>query len=272
MDDLLIYRYSTSHYLLVVNAANTAKDYEWIFENAFEGVTVKNVSADYVQLAIQGPLAQKILQKICDTDLEQIKYYYFLPEVHLAGISCLISRTGYTGEDGMEIYFAPEHAEKLWEAILQAGGNDIAPIGLGARDSLRFEAKLPLYGQEMDADISPLEAGLGFFVKLDNDDFIGREALIRQKANKPDRVQVEFQMLERGIARSHYEVQKDGQKIGWVTSGAFAPSLDKNIGLALIDRKYAEDGGKLDIMIRSKPVKAQIGKGLFYQKKTRQKG
>lgn len=272
VDDLLIYKYSTSHYLLVVNAANTDKDYEWIARNAFEGVTVKNVSAEYVQLAIQGPLAQVILQKICDADLEQIKYYYFLPEVHIAGVKCLLSRTGYTGEDGMEIYFAAEHAEKLWEAILQAGGDEIAPIGLGARDSLRFEAKLPLYGQEMDADISPLEAGLGFFVKLDGDDFIGREALIKQKTEQQDRVQVEFQMVERGIARSHYEVQKEGQKIGWVTSGAFAPSLDKNIGLALIDRKYAEVGGEIDVMIRNKPVKGQIGKGLFYQKKTRQNG
>jgi len=270
VDDLLAYKYSTAHYLLVVNASNTTKDYDWIVQNAFEGLKIKNVSADYVQLAVQGPQAQEILQTICDIDLDSIKYYYFLPEVHLAGKKCMISRTGYTGEDGMEIYFAPEQAEYLWEAILKAGGENITPIGLGARDSLRFEAKLPLYGQEMDADISPLEAGLGFFVKLDGDDFIGREALLQQKANKPARVQVEFQMLGRGIARPHYEVEKDGQKIGWVSSGAYAPTLDKNIGLALIDQKYAEVGGEIDIMIRNKPVKAEIGKGLFYKKKTKQ--
>ena len=270
VDDLLIYKYSSSHYLLVVNASNSDKDYEWILQNAFEGLDIQNVSADYVQLAVQGPLAQSILQGLTDTDLEALAFFHFQPQVQLAGVTCLLSRTGYTGEDGFEIYLSPVQAEQIWEAILQAGGEQIAPIGLGARDSLRFEAKLPLYGQEMDKDISPLEAGLGFFVKLDSDDFIGKEALLQQKINKPARVLVEFRMLGRGIARPHYDVEKDGKKIGWVSSGSFSPTLEQNIGLALIERTYAEAGGEIDIMIRNKPVKAQIGKALFYQKKTKQ--
>jgi len=271
VDDLLVYKYSKEHYLLVVNASNTDKDYEWIMRNAFQGLEIRNVSSDYFQLAIQGPLAQSILQRISDTDLNEIAFYHFNPDVHIAGVTCLVSRTGYTGEDGFEIYSSPDHAEFIWKEILQAGGEDIAPIGLGARDSLRFEAKLPLYGQEIDQDISPLEAGLGFFVKLDNDDFIGRESLLQQKTNQTGRQLVEFRMIERGIARSHYEVQKDGKKIGWVTTGSYSPTLEQNIGLALIERSYATPGETIDIVIRNKVVKAEIGKNIFYKKKTKQK-
>ncbi len=270
VDDLLIYKFGPEYYLLVVNASNTEKDFEWILRNAFHGLQIRTVSAEYVQLAIQGPSAQSILQRISDADLSEIAYYHFKPDVLISGVACLVSRTGYTGEDGFEIYFHPEYAEFIWNQILQAGGDDIAPIGLGARDSLRFEAKLPLYGQEIDQDISPLEAGLDIFVKLDKDDFIGREALMRQKNNQDGRKLVEFKMLERGIARSHYEVQKDGKKIGWVTTGSYAPTLDQNVGLALIDRNYAHPGGTIDIMIRNKAVKAEIGEKIFYKKKTKQ--
>jgi len=269
VDDLLVYKFDARNYLLVVNAANTDKDYAWIKQNAFSGVQVLNVSEQYAQLAVQGPCAQDILQKLTDYDLNNLQFFYFAPGVTLAGKEVLISRTGYTGEDGFELYVAPADAVFLWDKILDAGGEDICPVGLGARDTLRFEAKLPLYGQEIAADITPLEAGLGFFVKLDKSGFIGQEALIKQKENGLPRKLVELVMKERGIARSHYEVHKDGIKIGYVTSGAYAPSLDKNLGLALVDSRYASPGTEIEIIIRNKPVKAEIGKSLFYQKKTK---
>ena len=271
VDDLLVYRYSPQHYFLVVNAANTDKDYDWIKSHSPADLEVGNVSAAYAQLAIQGPKAQEILQKLTDFALESIEFFHFEPQVKISGIDCIVSRTGYTGEDGFEMYFAPEQAVQLWEDIIKAGGEDIAPIGLGARDTLRFEAKLPLYGQEIDKDITPLEAKLGYFVKLGSDDFIGRDALQQQKENKPARIQAEFYMLGKGIPRAHFDVQADGQKIGWVTSGGYSPTLDKNIGLALIESQYYKDGALIDIIIRDKPVQAQIGTGLFYQKKSKKR-
>ena len=271
VDDLLVYQISPCDYFLVVNAANLDKDFAWIKEHAFPDVEVKNLSDNYSQLAIQGPEAQKILQTISDTDLNTIKFFWFKPDIKIAGVECLVSRTGYTGEDGFEIYVSPDKAPYLWEEILKAGGEDIAPIGLGARDTLRFEAKLPLYGQEIDKDITPLEAGLGFFVKLQGDDFIGKEALVKQKEANPDRVLVEFAMEGKGIPRPHYEVQKDGANIGWVTTGAHAPTLNQAIGLALIKREYNQVGEKIDIMIRNRAVKAKIGKGIFYNKNTKSK-
>lgn len=271
VDDLLIYKFSREHFFLVVNASNTDKDFEWMQKHAPAGIELKNVSDNYAQLAIQGPQAQQILQKITELDLDSIKFFWFKPGVNISGIECLLSRTGYTGEDGFEIYVQPDKAAFIWEQILQAGQDEVAPIGLGARDSLRFEAKLPLYGQEVDEDITPLEAKLGYFVKLDNDDFIGKEALRQQKESKPARIQAEFYMLGKGIPRSHYDVQKDGKKIGWVTSGGYSPTLDKNIGLAIIERQYYKIGATIDIMIRNKPIQAQIGEGIFYRKKTKNK-
>lgn len=268
VDDLLVYKYSPSHYLLVVNASNTDKDYEWIKTHAFPGIEVVNVSDRFAQLAIQGPSAQVILQKLCDVDLNTIKYYWFNPSVKVAGFDGIVSRTGYTGEDGFEVYVSCDKADQLWEKILAAGGEDITPVGLGARDTLRFESKLPLYGQEIDRDITPLEAGLGFFVKLDDANFIGKEALVKQKSAVPPRILAEFEMVGRGIPRSHYQVEKDGVVIGHVTTGSHAPTLGKNIGLALIKREYYKPGQEIDIIIRDKPVKARIGTEIFYQKKS----
>lgn len=272
VDDLLVYRYDPQHFLLVVNASNCEKDFAWIKEHTYPGVAVVNRSNDYAQLAVQGPLAQSILQKITDTDLDTIKFFWFQPSVKIAGTECIASRTGYTGEDGFELYCKPEYASALWDEILAAGGENITPIGLGARDTLRFEAKLPLYGQEIDKDITPLEAGLNIFVKLDRGDFIGREALLQQKKNDSGRILVEFEMTGRGIPRSHYRVQKDGREIGWVTTGMHSPTFSKGIGLALVSKEYGLPGEEIDIIIRDKPVKARIGKGIFYAKKTRQKG
>ncbi|MEA4925237.1 MAG: glycine cleavage system aminomethyltransferase GcvT [Syntrophomonadaceae bacterium] len=271
VDDLLVYRFHTQKYLLVINAANVEKDFAWMQEQLIQGVTAENVSEQYAQLALQGPKAQEILQKICDTDLESIKFFRFNPAVKVAGAKSIVSRTGYTGEDGFEIYAEPAQAPLIWEAILEAGGEEVSPVGLGARDSLRFEAKLPLYGQELARDITPLEAGLGFFVKLNGDDFIGRAALIKQKEAGLKRKQVEFSMLGKGIPRVHYEVQKDGVGIGHVTTGLHAPTFKKPIGLALINIEHSRPGTEIDIIIRGQPVKAVVGEDIFYKKKTKSK-
>lgn len=271
VDDLLVYKYAQDHYFLVINAANTDKDFAWMKEHAPEGLRVENVSSQYAQLALQGPKAQAILQQLTDENLDDLAFFHFAPSMKVAGMESIVSRTGYTGEDGFEIYLPSEKGPELWDAILQAGGSDVCPVGLGARDTLRFESKLPLYGQEIDQDISPLEAGLGFFVKLNADDFIGKQALAAQKEAGLKRKQVEFIMLDRGIPRSHYEVEKDGQVIGHVSTGAFAPTLRQNIGLALIDSHYANEGETIDIIIRNKAVQARIGKGIFYKKQTRSK-
>ena len=273
VDDLLVYKYNRQDYLLVVNAVNTVKNTDWINEQAvsYPGVTAQEVSADYIQLAVQGPLAESVLQKITAADLRQIKFFSFQPRLLIGGVEALVSRTGYTGEDGFEIYLPPADAPRVWEAILQAGAGDIAPIGLGARDTLRFEAKLPLYGQEITADISPIEAGLGFFVKLNKGDFIGRDSLQRLKDDDNSRRQVEFIMLDRGVPRAHYQVTDKGELIGEVTTGAFSPTFSRNMGLAVLQRKYVAPGTEIDIMIRGKPHKAQVGKGLFYSKKTKPK-
>lgn len=267
VDDLLVYRYSSNHFLLVVNASNTDKDYAWIIQQAENfKVSVENISEKYAQLALQGPLAETILQRISNVNLSQLRYYTFT-NGEIDGVSCLISRTGYTGEDGFEIYVSPEYGRQLWRKILETGASDgVQPIGLGARDTLRFEARLPLYGNELGAEITPLEAGLGIFVKLDKSDFIGREVLLGQKEHGIPRRLVGLEMIERGIARSHYSLQKDGKEIGFVTSGSFSPTLNKNIALGLIRADLAIQGEFLDVIIRGKAVKAKIIPSLFYKR------
>lgn len=267
VDDLLVYRFNNEHFYLVINASNTDKDFAWMLEQA-EGfkAEVKNVSEQTAQLALQGPLAGKILQKLTDTDLSEIKYYWFSHGT-IAGVECLISRTGYTGEDGFEFYFAPEHAPTLWRQVLAAGEPEgIEPIGLGARDTLRFEARLPLYGNELGPDITPLEAGLAIFVKLEKAEFIGKEALVRQKEAGLPRKLVGLEMVERGIARSHYPIEKNGEAVGFVTSGSFSPTLNKNIALGLVRADLAGLGTELDVLIRNKPVKAKVIPTPFYKR------
>jgi len=257
VDDLLVYKFSDEMYLLVINANNINKDFEWMLENLEGRAEIKNVSDDYSQLAIQGPKAQEILQKITSCPLGEIKFFRFTESILLDGVKAVISRTGYTGEDGFEIYTAPENMALLWDKLLEAGaGEGLVPVGLGARDTLRLEAALPLYGNELDSDITPLEAGLGKFVKLNKEGFIGREVLQNQYQSGVKRKLAGFEMLEKGIPRSRYSVQKDGKIIGYVTSGSFSPSLKKSIGLALIESAYAEAGSELDIVIRGRPVRA----------------
>jgi len=268
VDDLLVYKNSDEDFLLVVNASNTDKDFEWLESHISGKVEVKNVSPFYAQLALQGPKAQTILQKFVKEELNDLKFYHFKSNMDVGGISVLVSRTGYTGEDGFELYFASEDGPQMWDMLLETGKDEgLVPAGLGARDTLRFEAGLPLYGQEIDKDITPLEAGLGFCVKLAKDDFIGKEALVKQKSEGLKRKSVGFEMIDRGIPRSHYDVYADGKKVGYVTTGSYSPTLKKNIGLALIDADYTKEGTEIEILIRGKNLKAQIIKKPFYAKK-----
>lgn len=267
VDDLLVYRYDSKRFFIVVNASNTDKDYTWMLEQAKNfDVSVDNVTDQYAQLALQGPLAETILQRISNVNLSEIKYYTFA-HGEIDGVQCLISRTGYTGEDGFEIYVSPEYARQLWRKILEIGAPEgVEPIGLGARDTLRFEARLPLYGNELGAGISPLEAGLGFFVKLDKVAFVGRDALRAQKEQGIPRKLVGLEMIGRGIARSHYPLQKNGEDIGFVTSGSYSPTLSKNIALGLIRADLVIQGDVLDVLIRGKTVQAKMIPTLFYKR------
>lgn len=268
VDDILVYKYSSEFYLLVVNASNIDKDYDWLSQNLEGRVEIENISDYYAQLALQGPESEKILQKLVNINLKDLKFFNFSPEVEICGGRAIISRSGYTGEDGFEIYIKSEFAPALWDKLLQAGkGYGLAPAGLGARDTLRFEVALPLYGQELSQDITPLEAGLDRFVKLEKENFIGRDALMEQKSVGIKRKIVGFEMVDRGIPRTRYDVLADGEKIGYVTSGNFSPSLEKNLGMALVDSAFSEPGTEVDIVIRNKPTKARIVELPFYSKK-----
>jgi aminomethyltransferase len=268
VDDLLIYKRNDNDYLLVVNASNIEKDFEWLKRHKTEGMELINVSQEYAQLAIQGPQAEMILQKLTDTDLSQIGFFRFQEDVLLAGVSALVSRTGYTGEDGFEIYLQAADAKKLWNAILEAGSEDgLLPAGLGARDTLRFEAKLALYGQELTKDITPIEAGIGFAVKTDKEeDFIGKDVLAEQKKNGAPRKIVGIEMIDKGIPRSHYEVFNGDQKIGEVTTGTQSPTLKKNLGLVLIDKEFSEMGTEVEVQVRQKRLKAKVVPSPFYKR------
>jgi aminomethyltransferase len=267
VDDILIYKKGDEEYLLVVNAANTDKDFEWFISNKKGQVDIINKSNEYAQLALQGPNAQSILQNVVDIDLNDLKFFRFLENVNICGINALISRTGYTGEDGFELYISPNDAVYVWDMLLEKGeGYGLKPIGLGARDTLRFEAALPLYGQEISEDISPLEGGLGYFVKLKKDSFVGKDALLQQKQEGVLRRLIGFEMVGRGLARSHYKIEIDEVELGFVTSGNFSPTLNKNLGMAIIDEKYAVEGQKICVIVRNKPIEAKIIEIPFYKK------
>lgn len=267
VDDLLVYKYSTEKYILVINASNVAKDFAWIVENGKNfDVELVNISDRMSQLALQGPKAQEILQRLAPYDLATLKFFYFA-EIEVAGRPVLVSRTGYTGEDGFEIYGRPEDAVDLWNTILETGKDlGVKPIGLGARDTLRFEAVLPLYGHEISELITPLEAGLKFFVKLDKEKFIGKEALVKQLEEGLPRKLVGFEMIDRGVPRAEYAVGKAGETIGHVTTGSYSPTLDRNIGLALVKTQYSEIGTEIDIMRGQKALKAKVIPLPFYKK------
>ncbi|OAT74588.1 glycine cleavage system aminomethyltransferase GcvT [Parageobacillus thermoglucosidasius] len=268
VDDLLIYKKADGHYLLVVNAANTEKDFAWLNEHLVGDVELVNISQEIAQLALQGPLAEKVLQKLTNTKLSAIQFFSFQDDVNINGVKALVSRTGYTGEDGFEIYCRAEDAVALWDTILAAGKEEgVLPCGLGARDTLRFEAALPLYGQELSKDITPIEAGLGFAVKTNkNADFIGKDVLKKQKEEGTARKLIGIEMIDKGIPRQGYKVFANGEEIGFITTGTQSPTLKKNIGLALIKSEFAEVNTELEIEIRSKRLKAKVVATPFYKR------
>lgn len=266
VDDITVYKFADDRYCMTVNAANIEKDFVWIREHLVPDVEVKNTSDEVALLAIQGPRAQEILQKLTSVELGKLKYYFFV-EGNAVGIDCCISRTGYTGEDGFEMYLPLQHVAILWNALLEAGAPaGLQPCGLGARDTLRLEAKMALYGQDIDDQHTVLEADLGWIVKLQKGEFIGREALARQKAEGVSRKLVGFEMLSRGIARPHYAIVRGSKTIGEVTSGGPAPSLGKNIGLGYVAAEYTAIGTEFAIMIRGNPVVARVVSTPFYRR------
>jgi aminomethyltransferase len=266
VDDILVHKVAGNHYFLCVNASNQEKDYEHIrSQNRFDA-QVELTSANYAQLAIQGPAARATLQKMTPVDLDGIKYYWFT-DGEVSGTSARIAHTGYTGEDGFEIYVPPAEAERIWNEAMKAGAEfGIKPCGLGARNTLRLEAKMALYGHEIDASISPLEADLAWIVKLDKGDFVGREVLLKQKENGVRRTLVGFEMCGRGIGRDGYEVYLDGAPAGWVTSGSPSPTLCKNIGLCYLPTGQAQIGKTIQVMIRNQPVDAVTVVTPFYKR------
>lgn len=266
VDDLIVCKTGEEEYMLVVNAGNIDKDWAWINEQLADfDIEITDISQQTALLALQGPKASEVLQQLTDASLGDLKPFW-LTRGEVAGKSCLISRTGYTGEDGFEVYCDAGDAPLIWDSILETGKGIVEPAGLGARDSLRFEAYMPLYGHELDENITPLEAMLGKFVALDKDDFIGREALLKQKEEGVPRKIRGLEMIGRGIARAGYPVKKDGQVIGHITSGMPAPTVGKNLGMALIKSEFAEFGTEVDVEIRGKDVKAVIIKPPFLQK------
>ncbi len=267
VDDLTVYKLAHEHFMFTVNASNIEKDYAWIRDHVAGRVEVRNISDETALLALQGPKAQEILQKFTSVDLSQIRYYWF-QRGKVLDVDAIISRTGYTGEDGFEIYFHRDRAERLWWRLLEAGKPfGLLPAGLGARDTLRLEAKMALYGNDIDDQHTVLEADLGWIVKFEKGAFIGREALQKQQAEGIRRKLVGFEMVGRGIARSHYKIVKDGQEIGEVTSGGPSPILGKNIGLGYVAIEHARIGTEFDIVIRGEPVRAKIVPTPFYKRK-----
>jgi aminomethyltransferase len=267
VDDVTLYRSSATHFLFCVNASNTDKDFAWMqkvhAESGITGATLTNRSSEYAQLALQGPKAAAILARLTSVPLASIRYYHF-GQGEVAGVPTLISRTGYTGEDGFELYIPAAAAAGLWTRLLETGAGDgLQPIGLGARDTLRLEKGYALYGHELSATISPLEAGLGWIVKPEKGDFVGRDALLTQKAAGIPRRLVGLLMAERGIPREGYPVYAGEMQVGTVTSGTMSPSLKNGIALALVESSHAVLDRELLIGIRDRKLRARIVKPPF---------
>lgn len=265
VDDLLIYRLA-DHYLVVINAANNQKDQEWMGGQA-EGydVEIEDKTAEIAQLAVQGPKSEQVLGKLIPDDLSCIEFYRGL-ETELAGVKMFCSRTGYTGEDGFELYFPAEHAQKVWDELFKAGEPEgIGPVGLGARDTLRLEMKYALYGNDIDKTTNPIEAGLSWVVKFDKGEFIARDVLLKEKEEKPSRRLVCLEVRGSGIPRPHDAILSEGDELGHVTSGTFSPSLKKGIALGYVRKGFTKSGTEVNIQTRRGLVTAVIVKPPFYK-------
>ncbi|MDD3921894.1 MAG: glycine cleavage system aminomethyltransferase GcvT [Eubacteriales bacterium] len=265
VDDVLVYRFSEENYLMVVNAANRHKDVSHILAVRFGNVEIQDISDSVCQLALQGPKAEAVLRTLVPGDAIPQKYYSFIPDVMVGGVNCLLSRTGYTGEDGFELYADAKDAQTLFDALVAAGAPySLQLCGLGCRDTLRMEAAMPLYGHEMDDTVSPLETGLGIFVKLDKPDFIGREALLT--AGEPRRARIGLAMVGRGIAREDCPVYAAGRRIGQTTSGTHCPTVGP-IAMALVEKPAPEPGASVTVEVRGRAVEAKVVPLPFYKRK-----
>ncbi len=266
VDDVIVYRRTANQFLIVVNAGNQEKDRRWLQAQSPQDCELRDRSDDYALLALQGPAAQAILQSLTAIDLSPLAYYHFT-EGEVDAHPVLAARTGYTGEDGFELFVAPDRAEALWRRLLEAGREKgLVPAGLGARDTLRLEAKMCLYGNDMDETTTLVEAGLGWIVALDKGEFNGRSVLEKQKKNGPPRKLVGFEVVGRGIARHGYPVFLGGTEVGPVTSGSYAPYLQKNIGLVYLPAAQAAPGTEFDVDIRGKRVAARVVPTPFYKR------
>ncbi len=265
VDDVVVYRRAADDLLVCVNASNREKDHQWLAAGAAgPGVEVTDESDGWAQLALQGPLSAQLLQRLTNANLSALRTYRFA-QGEVAGAACLVARTGYTGEDGFEVFCPPDQAPRLWDELLEAGQHEkLAPCGLGARDSLRLEMAYRLYGADMDDRTTPLEAGLGWVVKLDKGDFVGRDALLRQRELGIARKLVGFVLTDPGIARHGFPALQDGQRVGEVTSGTRSPTLGISIGLAYLPPSLAAEGSTFSVEIRGRPAAARIAKTPFY--------
>ncbi|MCR4402444.1 MAG: glycine cleavage system aminomethyltransferase GcvT [Firmicutes bacterium] len=268
VDDILVCRLEDRYYL-VVNAANASKDLDWIKSHATGNVAITDVSDETALLALQGPDSAATLQGLTPVPLAQL-YYYRLTQGEVAGVKCIISRTGYTGEDGFELFFDPCHAQHMWDALMEAGRRfDIEPVGLGARDTLRLEMGYALYGHELDPGTNPLEAGLGWVVAMDKPTFIGKDSLAAAKAKGVSRRLTGFRLLEKGVPRAHCEVSKDGTVVGETTSGSLSPSLGVGIGMCFVPPEMARPGTRFEVVIRGKGVLAEAVRPPFVKPRVR---
>jgi len=266
VDDVIVYRLESNHFLICVNAANSDKDFAWLRQHASGRVDIENVSSHYAQLALQGPLAKEILRPLTTLPLGELRSFYFAPG-EVAGTECLVARTGYTGEDGFEFYCGPADAEGLWHRLLESGRPlGLVAAGLGARDTLRLEKAYPLYGHELDDVTTPLEAGLEWVVKFSKGSFIGREVLLRQKQEGVRRKLVGLELIEPGIARSDYLLSKDGRPVGRVTSGTKSPSTGRSIALAYVAVDQVSVDNVLEVDIRGRRTRAKIVPVPFYRR------
>jgi len=269
VDDLTLYRLADDRFMLTVNAANIDKDWAWVTDHGRSDARWRNVSAETALLAVQGPRAEGLVGRLADVDVTGIGYYRFAPG-KVAGVAAIISRTGYTGEDGFELYVDAGQAVSLWDALMDAGkGDGIRPVGLGARDTLRLEMKYALYGNDIDQTTNPMEAGLGWVVKLAKGEFIGRAPIAKAKTEGPRRKLVGFEMVDRAVARHGYRILKDGAEIGVVTSGSYGPQVDRYIGMGYVPAACSGVGDEFEVEVRGKGQRAKVAQTPFYPSKVK---